>query len=107
MTVDAGVPDEFVRQIRETINNLSDKKNVVMRFVGHTDDLPIRSGRFHSNWELSAARASSVAEYLVEWGLPADRLIAAGFADTQPLVQGKNAEARGQNRRIELKLTQR
>jgi chemotaxis protein MotB len=79
----------------------------MLRIDGHTDDLPIRSGRFRSNWELSAARASTVAQYLIDEGFPADRLIAAGFADTQPVTSERSAAARAQNRRIEMRLTVR
>ncbi|MEZ5864251.1 MAG: OmpA family protein [Geminicoccaceae bacterium] len=99
--------NQIALELKQLVDALPADLPWMLRIDGHTDDLPIRSGRFHSNWELSAARASSVAEYLVAWGLPEDRLIAAGFADTQPLVAGRSAEARSQNRRIELKLTLR
>lgn len=68
---------------------------------GHTDNLPIRDGRFLSNWELSALRATTVLRYLLEKGLGADRLTATGYADTQPLVPNLSAENRAQNRRVE------
>ncbi len=77
----------------------------VLRIDGHTDSLPVRGGRLRSNWELSAARASAVAEYLIELGFPRERLMVAGFADTRPLVEGHDEEARRRNRRIELTLT--
>ncbi len=99
--------NQIALELKQLVDALPDDLPWMLRIDGHTDDLPIRSGRFRSNWELAAARASSVAEYLVDWGLPEDRLIAAGFADTQPLVAGTSAEARSQNRRIELKLTVR
>ncbi|HRY26980.1 MAG TPA: OmpA family protein, partial [Geminicoccaceae bacterium] len=99
--------NQIALELKQLVDALPDDLPWMLRIDGHTDDLPIRSGRFRSNWELSAARASSVAEYLVDWGLPEDRLIAAGFADTQPLVAGTSEEARSRNRRIELKLTLR
>ena len=71
--------------------------------VGHTDDLPIRTPRFRSNWDLSAARAASVVHYLLENSeLPHERVIAAGRADTQPLVPNITMENRGKNRRVEI-----
>jgi chemotaxis protein MotB len=94
-------------ELRRLIDDLPDDLPWMLRVDGHTDDLPVRRGRFRSNWELSAARASTVAQYLIDWGIPADRLIAAGFADSQPLVEGRTDEARRQNRRIELRLTVR
>ena len=92
-------------ELRRLIDDLPEDLPWMLRVDGHTDDLPVRRGRFRSNWELSAARASTVAQYLIDWGLPADRLIAAGFADTQPIAAGRTEEARRQNRRIELRLT--
>jgi chemotaxis protein MotB len=80
----------------------------VLRIDGHTDARPIGPGsRFESNWELSAARAISVAEFLAEQGVPRRRLLAAGFGEYRPLVDGDTDEAYDRNRRIELKLTER
>jgi chemotaxis protein MotB len=72
---------------------------------GHTDDTPVRHSRFASNQALSEARARAVTDYLASRGLPPDRLVAAGLADRQPLAAGRSEEARGRNRRIELRLT--
>ncbi len=79
----------------------------VLRVDGHTDIRPINSPQFKSNWELSSARAISVVQYLVSLGVPAQRLVAAGFAEFQPLDPEKTEEAFKRNRRIELKLTER
>ncbi|MEZ5821113.1 MAG: peptidoglycan -binding protein [Bradyrhizobium sp.] len=79
----------------------------VLRVDGHTDVRPINSPLFKSNWELSAARAISVVQYLVSLGVPAQRLVAAGFAEFQPLDTAPTEEAYRRNRRIELKLTER
>ena len=79
----------------------------VLRVDGHTDVRPINSPLFKSNWELSSARAISVVQYLVSLGVPAQRLVAAGFAEFQPLDTAQNEEAYKRNRRIELKLTER
>ena len=79
----------------------------VLRVDGHTDVRPINSPQFKSNWELSSARAISVVQYLISLGVPSQRLVAAGFAEFQPLDPEKTEEAYKRNRRIELKLTER
>jgi chemotaxis protein MotB len=80
----------------------------VLQINGHTDKQPISGGgRFKSNWELSAARAISVVEYFISQGIPPDRLVAAGYGEYQPLVEGDTPADYAQNRRIELKLTAR
>ena len=78
----------------------------VLRIDGHTDKRPIATAQFPSNWELSAARAISVAKFLVERGVPANRLVAAGFGEFQPIDPGDSEEAYRRNRRIEFKLTE-
>lgn len=80
----------------------------VLRVDGHTDDRPLSgTGRYRDNWELSSARATSVVKFLIENGVPAKRLVAAGFGEFQPLDEAGTDEARSKNRRIELKLTER
>jgi chemotaxis protein MotB len=79
----------------------------VLRVDGHTDMRPINSPIFKSNWELSSARAISVVQYLITLGVPAQRLVAAGFAEFQPLDPTATEDAYKRNRRIELKLTER
>ncbi len=80
----------------------------VLRVDGHTDNVPLSgTGRYADNWELSQARALSVVKYFVSQGIPAQRLVAAGFGEFQPLEAGDTDEARNKNRRIELKLTER
>ncbi len=74
---------------------------------GHTDIRPINSPQFPSNWELSTARAISVVRYLIEQGVPARRLVAAGYGEFRPLEPGTDPETLRRNRRIELKLTNR
>jgi chemotaxis protein MotB len=79
----------------------------VLRVDGHTDTRPIATAQFPSNWEISAARAISVVQYLISRGLKPDRLVAAGFGEFQPLDTSGSDEAFSRNRRIELKLTER
>ena len=79
----------------------------ILQVEGHTDDIPVRAGRFADNWDLSTERALSVVRFLAESGLPANRLAAAGYGEFQPLDDAGSDEARRRNRRIEMKLTQR
>jgi chemotaxis protein MotB len=77
----------------------------VLRVDGHTDVRPIGGGR--TNWDLSAARAIAVVQYLISKGMPPQRLVAAGFGEFQPIDPATSEEAYSRNRRIELKLTER
>lgn len=79
----------------------------ILQVEGHTDNIPVRAGRFADNWDLSTERALSVVRFLAEQGLPANRLAAAGYGEFQPLDVAESDEARRRNRRIEMKLTQR
>lgn len=79
----------------------------LLRVDGHTDRRPIATAQFRSNWELSAARAISVVNYLIERGVPPHRLAAAGFGEYQPLTPDTGMDAMRRNRRIEMKLDQR
>ncbi len=79
----------------------------ILRVDGHTDNRPIRTAQFQSNWNLSTARAVSVVEYLITKGIPADRIAATGFGEFQPLDVANNDEAYRRNRRIEFKITER
>jgi chemotaxis protein MotB len=75
---------------------------------GHTDDVPIRSYRFPSNWELSASRAANVLRRMIESGIPEEQSRAIGFADLRPLIEPKDSTgalvkgARRANRRVEI-----
>lgn len=97
--------------LARTLMDLSDRMppeiNWILRIDGHTDIVPIRGGRYASNWELSTARAISVVNYLIGMGVPAERLAAAGFGEFQPLEPGTGPAALAMNRRIELKLDSR
>ena len=79
----------------------------VLRVDGHTDKRPIQSPQFKSNWDLSAARAIAVVQYLVSKGVNPAHLVAAGFGEFQPIDTGDSDDALRRNRRIELKLTER
>ena len=103
-----GLPDldalaDAILQLETEIPN---DINWVLRIDGHTDSRPISNVRFPSNWELSAARAISVAQYLVSRGVSPNRLVAAGFGEFTPLDPAETDEAYRRNRRIEFKLTE-
>ena len=79
----------------------------ILQVDGHTDSRPIKTARFPSNWELSAARAISVVNFLIALGIPPEHLSATGYGEFQPLDDRDDEIAHRRNRRIELKLTQR
>jgi chemotaxis protein MotB len=81
--------------------------NWILQIEGHTDHIPISNGRFQSNWDLSAARAISVVEFLIKQGVDAHRLSAAGYGEFQPMDKRRDEISNRRNRRIEMKLTQR
>jgi chemotaxis protein MotB len=79
----------------------------VIRVDGHTDQRPINTPQFPSNWALSSSRAIAVVQALIARGVQPQHLVAAGFGEFQPLDNGTTEEAYARNRRIELKLTER
>ena len=97
--------DKLASVILELDKQIPQEIAWVMRVDGHTDVRPLPPPR--SNWELSAARAIAVVQYLISKGVPPQRLVAAGFGEFQPIDPDKSEEAYSRNRRIELKLTER
>ena len=100
---------KVARILRDIAGDIPDGIDWVIRVDGHTDDLPLSGlGEFRNNWELSQARALSVVLYMVNFlDLPPDRLTANGFGQYQPVNPADTDAARAQNRRIELKLTEK
>ena len=74
-----------------------------IRIAGHTDDEPIHTDRFPSNWELSTARACTVVKYLVELGINPAQISAEGYAQYRPIATNETPEGKAQNRRVEIK----
>ena len=97
----------LARTLLDISRRIPEEIDWVLRVDGHTDDRPIHTTQFPSNWELSTARAISVVRFLQAQGIPPERLAATGFAEYQPLDDSGTLLAAGRNRRIELKLTQR
>ena len=83
---------------------LKDLPNRNYQVAGHTDNIPIKSGKFRSNWDLSTARAVEVVNFMISGGLDPKRLSAAGYADTSPVAPNDTPENKAKNRRIEITL---
>jgi len=81
---------------------LLDQSSGLIYIEGHTDNRPIKTAKFPSNWELGAARATSVLHYLASQKLKASRLRAITYGDTKPIADNKTAEGRGKNRRVSI-----
>jgi chemotaxis protein MotB len=100
--------DKLAGALLDLDKQIPSEINWVLRVDGHTDMRPLSGTTgFKTNWELSAARAISVVQYLISKGVPPQRLVAAGFGEFQPIDPGNTEEAFSRNRRIELKLTER
>lgn len=97
------------RILQRVMSDIPDGIDWVIRVDGHTDNLPLSgTGRYRDNWELSQARALSVVKFMItELRIPAGRLAANGFGEFQPVNRANTVQARAQNRRIEIKLTER
>jgi chemotaxis protein MotB len=97
----------LARTLLDISHDIPAELDWVLRVDGHTDNRPIRTTQFPSNWELSSARAISVVKFLIGQGLPPNRVAATGFGEFQPIDTDEDEIAYRRNRRIELKLTQR
>jgi chemotaxis protein MotB len=98
----------FAATLKEIAAQFPPDVDWVLRIDGHTDRQQMGPGaRFVSNWELSTERALSVLYFLVQQGVPEERLAAAGFGEFQPIDPGDSPEAYARNRRIELRLDAR
>lgn len=95
---------EGTAALQEVAGVLASIPDREFQIAGHTDNVPIKSAKFPSNWELSTARAVTVARSLASQGVPAARLSAAGYAENQPVATNDTPEGRAQNRRIEIVL---
>ena len=87
--------------IRQLASVLRDAPNA-MRVEGYTDNHPIRTAQFRSNWDLSAARATNVVYELIDSGIAPARLASMGYGEYQPIADNATAEGRSANRRVEL-----
>jgi chemotaxis protein MotB len=99
--------DRLATALKDVAAQIPPEVDWILRVDGHTDKVPIQTAAFGSNWDLSAARAISVVDFLVSRGIPSNRLSANAFGEFHPMDDRDTPDAYRQNRRIELKLTGR
>lgn len=92
------------RDVLGRLSRVLDGSRQVLRVEGHTDDVPIKSPRYSSNWELSTARASAVVAFLIDQGVEPARLSAAGYGQFHPRLPNDSDAARTANRRVDVVL---
>ena len=90
--------------LEEIANYVKGYPDYRLHVSGHTDNVPIKNGKFASNWELSAIRATAVLRHLINLGVSTSRLTATGYADTDPLAPNTTEQNRARNRRVEFVL---
>jgi len=90
---------DAIAQVTQILSGIEGRK---FQVTGHTDNIPIKSAKFKSNWELSTARAVEVAKLMIADGMDPKRLSAAGYADELPVGDNATDEGRRSNRRIEI-----
>ena len=99
-----------VDDISNSLLSIVERYNLTCDIEGHTDDTPIRSYKFPSNWELSASRAANVLRQMIDSGIPKDQSRAIGFADIKPIIEPRDSTgslvkgARAINRRVEIEI---
>jgi chemotaxis protein MotB len=101
---DARVKDATGRMFKVLTPELKNR-NLEVRIEGHTDDRPIASGRYRSNWELSTARAGAVMAVVLAEGMPPERMSIAGYAEYRPIADNATDDGRKQNRRVDVVVT--
>lgn len=99
--------DKFAQVYQQVASQIPKDLPVIIEVQGHTDKVPIRTARYRSNWELSTQRALGVVNYLIERGIPPNRLAAVGMGEFHPVDTSENPQSYRRNRRIELKITSR
>jgi chemotaxis protein MotB len=92
---------DALKQVSEVLKELQNRN---FQVAGHTDNIPIKSKKFRSNWDLSTARAVEVVNFMMSSGLDGKRLSAAGYADESPVAPNDTPENKAKNRRIEITL---
>ena len=105
---DEGSAELNINETRETLLRLSEffkapeLKDRRFRIEGHTDNVPVESDKYPSNWELSATRAVNVLHYLADYGVEENSFSIAGYADTRPKLSNDTPEGRAYNRRVDI-----
>ena len=93
--------EDALRQVTDVLKEIPNRN---FQVAGHTDNIPIKSKRFRSNWDLSTARAVEVVNFMIASGMEPKRLSAAGYADQSPVAGNDTTENKAKNRRIEITL---
>jgi chemotaxis protein MotB len=91
-----------VVSVLDGIIRIAKSNNLTIQVEGHTDNVPIKTAQFPSNWELSTLRAVNILRYLQNGDIPQNRLAAVGFGEYQPIASNDTPEGRQRNRRIEM-----
>jgi chemotaxis protein MotB len=100
----ADLREQAVPVLEKVVTMVSSRPGLSLEVSGHTDSVPISTSRFPSNWELSAARASRVARYVIENGIDPSRISVRGYANQRPRLPNSNVDNRSSNRRVEIRL---
>jgi chemotaxis protein MotB len=100
----ADLREQGVPVLEKVVTMVSSRPGLSLEVSGHTDSVPISTSRFPSNWELSAARASRVARYVIENGIDPSRISVRGYANQRPRLPNSNVDNRSSNRRVEIRL---
>lgn len=90
---------EAITEVGKLLATIKGRK---FQVEGHTDNVPIRTAQYPSNWELASARAVNVVRTMLEAGMPSARISAASYGESQPTATNKNPDGRAQNRRIDI-----
>lgn len=98
----ARLSEEGGKTVTSVANILKDIGKRDFQVEGHTDNVPIKTSQFPSNWELASQRAANVVKQMLDAGMPKNRISVASFADTRPVASNDEAEGRQLNRRIEI-----
>ncbi|MGD2096795.1 MAG: OmpA family protein [Desulfobacterales bacterium] len=101
---DANLLPDFQPTLKQIAGFISSQKGYRVAVAGHTDDVPIKTERFPTNWELSAIRAVNVAKFLIDHGIRPQRVCIEGYSAYRPLQPNHNAQSRQANRRVEITL---
>ena len=100
----ADLRQQAVPVLEKVVTMVSNQPWLSLEVSGHTDNIPISTSKFPSNWELSAARASRVARYVIENGIDPSRISVRGYVNQRPRLPNSRVENRSSNRRVEIRL---
>jgi chemotaxis protein MotB len=100
----ADLRQQAIPVLEKVVTMILNRRDLSLEVSGHTDNVPISTSKFPSNWELSAARASRVARYVIENGIDPSRISVRGYANQRPRLPNSSVVNRSSNRRVEIRL---